>query len=69
MRSQSQIVVSDEEVESYQLQSRQLELPVAPVQDSIADFESVDLEPISQHISSTSPTFGTGLSPYELTVS
>jgi hypothetical protein len=42
--------VSDDDVESYQLPSHQLEVPVALVQDSIASFESVDLEPIPESV-------------------
>jgi len=38
--------MSDDDVESYQLTSYQLDLPLALVQDSIAGFESVGLEPI-----------------------
>ena len=36
----------DNDVESYLVLSHQLEVPVVPVQDSIASFESVDLETI-----------------------
>jgi hypothetical protein len=49
-RSQSQIAVSDDDVESYQLPSHQVELPVALVQDSIAAFESVHLEPLPESV-------------------
>ena len=42
--------VSDDNVESYQLPSHQLELPVVLAQDSIASIESVDLEPIPESV-------------------
>ena len=40
----------DNDVESYQLLSHQLEVPVVPVQVSIASFESVDLETIPESV-------------------
>ena len=49
-RSQGEIAVSDDDVESYQLPSHQVELPVVLVQDSIASIESVDLEPIPESV-------------------
>jgi hypothetical protein len=49
-RSQRETAVSDEDVESYQLLSRQLEVPVILVQDSIASIVSIDLEPISESV-------------------
>jgi len=49
-RSQRETAVSDDNVESYQLPSHQLELPVVLVQDSIASIESVDLEPIPESV-------------------
>ena len=49
-RSQRETAVSDDNVESYQLPSRQLELPVDLAQDSIASIESVDLEPIPESV-------------------
>jgi hypothetical protein len=49
-RSQRETAVSDDDVESYQLPSHQLELPVVLAQDSIAGFESVDLEPIPESV-------------------
>jgi hypothetical protein len=49
-RSQRETAVSDDNVESYQLPSRQLELPVVLAQDSIASIESVDLEPIPESV-------------------
>jgi hypothetical protein len=42
-RSQGEIAVSDDDVESYQMPSHQVELPVVLVQDSIASIESVGL--------------------------
>ena len=49
-RSQREVATLDSDSGSYQLPSRQLELPVVLMQDSIASFESVDLEPIPQSI-------------------
>ena len=49
-RSQREIATPDGDSGSYQLPSHQLELPVVLMQDSIASFESVDLEPIPQSI-------------------
>jgi hypothetical protein len=49
-RSQRETAVFDDNVESYQLPSHQLELPVVLAQDSIASIESVDLEPIPESI-------------------
>jgi hypothetical protein len=49
-RSQRETAVSDDNVESYQLPSHQLELPVVLAQDSIASIESVDLEPIPESV-------------------
>ena len=49
-RSQKETAVSDDNVESYQLPSHQLELPVVLAQDSIASIESVDLEPIPESV-------------------
>jgi hypothetical protein len=49
-RSQREIAAPDDDSESYQSLSHQLELPVVLMQDSIAGFESVDLEPIPQSI-------------------
>ena len=49
-RSQREIATPDGDSGSYQLPSHQLELPVVLMQDSIAGFESVDLEPIPQSI-------------------
>ena len=49
-RSQRETAVSDDNVESYQLPSRQSELPVVLAQDSIASIESVDLEPIPESV-------------------
>ena len=46
-------------MESYQLPSRQVELPVVLVQDSMASFKSVDLEPIPESVLWASQTFGT----------
>jgi hypothetical protein len=42
--------VSDEDMESYQLPSHQVEVPVMLVQDSIASIVSVDLEPILESV-------------------
>ena len=42
--------MSDDDVESYQLQSHQLEVPVVLMQDSIASVVSVDLEPIPESV-------------------
>ena len=47
-RSQRETALSDDDVESYQLLSHQFEVPV--VQDSIANLESVNLEPIPESI-------------------
>jgi hypothetical protein len=47
---QRETAVSDDDVESYQLPSHQLEVPVVLVQDSIASIVSVDLEPIPESI-------------------
>ena len=49
-RSQRETVMSDDNVESYQLPSHQLELPVVLAQDFIASIESVDLEPIPESV-------------------
>jgi len=49
-RSQREIATPDGDSGSYQLPPHQLELPVVLMQDSIAGFESVDLEPIPQSI-------------------
>jgi hypothetical protein len=49
-RPQRETAVSDDSVESYQLPSHQLELPVVLAQDSIASIESVDLEPIPESV-------------------
>ena len=49
-RSQRETAVSDDNVESYQLPSHQLELPVVLAQDSIANIESVDREPIPESV-------------------
>jgi hypothetical protein len=49
-RSQRETAVSDDDVESYQLPSHQLELPIVLAQDSIASIESVDLEPIPESV-------------------
>jgi hypothetical protein len=54
-RSQRETAVSDDNVESYQLPSHQLELPVILAQDSIASIESVDLIPIPESIVEISP--------------
>ena len=51
--------MSDDNAESYQLPSHQLELPVVLAQDSIASIESVDLKPISRSVVRMSPIFGT----------
>jgi hypothetical protein len=45
-RSQREIATPDGDSGSYQLPSHQLELPTVLIQDSIAGFESVDLESI-----------------------
>ena len=42
--------MSDDDVESYQLPSHQLELPVVLAQDFIASIESVDLEAIPESV-------------------
>jgi hypothetical protein len=42
--------VFDDDAESYQLPSHQLDLPLVLVQDSITGFESTDLEPIPQSV-------------------
>jgi hypothetical protein len=44
--SQREIATPDDDSGSYQFPSHQLELPVVLMLDSIAGFESVDLEPI-----------------------
>jgi hypothetical protein len=50
-RSQREIAtLEDDDSGSYQFPSHQLELPVVLMQDSLAGFESVDLEPIPQSI-------------------
>ena len=49
-RSQRETAVSDENVESSQLPSHQLEVPVVLMQDSIASIVSVDLEPIPESV-------------------
>jgi hypothetical protein len=49
-RSQRETAVSDDDVESYQLPSRQFEVPVVLVQDSIASVVQVDLEPIPKSV-------------------
>jgi hypothetical protein len=49
-RSQRETAVSHDDVESYQLPSHQLEVPVVLVQDSIAGLEPVDLEPIPESV-------------------
>ena len=49
-RSQRETAVSDDNVESHQLPSHQLELHVVLAQDSIASIESVDLEPIPESV-------------------
>jgi hypothetical protein len=49
-RSRREIAVSDDDVESYQPLSYQLEMPIVLMQDSIAGLESVDLEPIPESI-------------------
>jgi hypothetical protein len=41
---QREATVFDDDVESYRLQSHQLDVPLVLVQDSIAGSESVDLE-------------------------
>ena len=57
--------MSDDNVESYQLPSRQLELPVVLAQDSIASIESVDLESIPETVEAPplGPEMGTPLGP------
>ena len=47
---QREIATPDDDSGNYQFPSHQLELLVVIMQDSIAGFESVDLEPISQSI-------------------
>ena len=47
---QRETTVSEDDVESYQLPSHQLDLPLVLVQDSITGFELVDLEPIPQSV-------------------
>jgi hypothetical protein len=42
--------VFEDDVESYQLPSHQLEVPVVLVQDSIANIVSLDLEPIPESV-------------------
>ena len=49
-RSQREIAAPDDDSESYQFPSHQLELPVVLAQDSIASIESVDLEPIPESV-------------------
>jgi len=49
-RSQREIATPYDDSGSYQFPSHQLELPIVLMQDSIAGFESVDLEPIPQSI-------------------
>ena len=49
-RSQRKTAVFDDSVESYQLPSHQLELPVVLAQDSIGSIESVDLESIPESV-------------------
>jgi hypothetical protein len=49
-RSQREGTVPDDDVESYQLPSHQLEMPVVLMQDSIASVVSVDLEPILESV-------------------
>ena len=49
-RSQRETPLSDDDVESYQLSSHQLKVPVVLVQDSIASIVSIDLEPIPESI-------------------
>jgi hypothetical protein len=48
--SQKKIATADDDSGSYQFPSHQLELPVVLAQDSIANIESVDLEPIPESI-------------------
>jgi hypothetical protein len=48
--SQRKIATPHDDLGSYQFPSHQLELPVVLMQDSIAGFELVDLEPIPQSI-------------------
>jgi hypothetical protein len=57
-RSQREIATPDDDSESYQFPSYQLELPVVLEQDSIASIESVDLEPILESVVWISPIFG-----------
>jgi hypothetical protein len=47
---QRETTVSDDDVESYRIPSHQLDLLLALLQDSIAGFESADLEPIPQGV-------------------
>jgi len=49
-RPKREITTPDDDSGSYQFPSHQLELPIVLMQDSIAGFESVDLEPIPQGI-------------------
>jgi hypothetical protein len=49
-RSQRETAMSDDDVESNQVPSHQLEVPVVLVQDSITGLESVDLEPIPESV-------------------
>jgi hypothetical protein len=49
-RSRRETAVSDDAIESYQLPSHQFEVPVVLIQDSIANLESVNLEPIPESI-------------------
>jgi hypothetical protein len=49
-RSQRETPVFEDDVESYQLPSHQLEVPVVLVQDSIANIVSLDLEPIPESV-------------------
>jgi len=48
--SQRESTVPDDDMESYQLPSDQLEVPVVLMQDSIASVISVDLEPIPESV-------------------
>ena len=48
--SQKEIATADDDSGSYQFPSRQLQLPVVLAQDSIANIELVDLEPIPESI-------------------
>ena len=50
LRSQRETVISDDDVESYQLPSHQFEVPVVLVQNSIASVLQVDLEPIPESV-------------------